>query len=253
VPKGSHPLIYVDSSPESLFLFADIYLNSSPPENALFQTSQHFQHLAEVVYRLGLILLEISVSDLQDSLGKSGGDKLKHAMSNISRWVNKKPDTALRVMLDAMRLINLVTPADDPRLRDHRGQSPGPYELISFFLSVVQVWAFAAVASTDSKARFLQMMETTSDFKNGSFFPIMERALADEDVQIESRQATSDQGHGALHGNITDEYDRSHTAIPKGVTNARAIFRKGAEVLTRLGSWGASLDLALLLHQRAKR
>jgi len=38
----------------------------------------------------------------------------------------------------------------------------------------------------------------------------------------------------------------------RGNRGEKMLFRSAAEMLTRLGTWGASLNLALLVHRRAE-
>ena len=203
------------------------------------------------MHRLGVILLEISVSDLQDSLGKSGGDKAKQAIANISRWVNRQPSVASQVAFDAIGLISSLTPINAHSAIEERRQDTGPYEIISFFLSVVLTWAFATVAQPESKFQLLQKLRIATGIKDGPFFATIEKALASPGDVVDWDSATASQDDSTLHGR-GDEDDGRGARTSNGGGDARLIFQSAAQALTRLSTWGASLNLALLLHQRAK-
>jgi hypothetical protein len=67
------------------------------------------------------------------------------------------------------------------------------------------------------------------------FFATLKRSFGFDQHGKESSGTTRQEGEGR---NVNGE--------------EALLFRSAAEMLTRLGTWGCSLNLALLLHERAK-
>ena len=97
-----------------------------------------------------------------------------------------------------------------------------PYSFITLFLCHVVIWAFARVSPREQKVDFLEMVEKDDVMKSHPFMGVLRAGLG-VDVEKEG-----------------------------GNRGEKVLFKSAAEMLTRLGTWGASLNLALLVHRRAE-
>lgn len=147
-------------------------------------------------------------------------------MANLSNWATKTPRLAEEVAYDAVRTIVSLAPTPGTREDDIRNTDTAPYSIITLFLCHVVLWVFATVCPTEQKFRFLRAVAENEGLRSSAFFAVLRRALAlDEDGQRKT----------------TDKNDAPNI-----------LFKCGAEMLTRLGTWGTSLNLALMIHQRAE-
>jgi hypothetical protein len=135
-------------------------------------------------------------------------------MANLSNWAKRSPQHAQEVALNAANTIISLTPKKGM-------DDTAPYSLITLFLCHVVLWAFACVSPRERKVDFLEMVEKDEAMKSNPFTDVLKAGLG---VDIEE----------------------------KGNRGDKVLFRSAAEMLTRLGTWGASLNLALLVHRRAE-
>jgi hypothetical protein len=135
-------------------------------------------------------------------------------MANLSNWAKGSPQHAQEVALNAANTIISLAPKKGM-------DDTAPYSLITLFLCHVVLWAFARVSPQELKVDFLEMVEKDEVMKSNPFLDVLRAGLG---VDIEER------------GNRVE----------------KMLFRSAAEMLTRLGTWGASLNLALLVHRRAE-
>jgi hypothetical protein len=110
-----------------------------------------------------------------------------------------------------------------------------PYSLITIFLCPIIVWAFAKVTASPQKLRFLDTISENREITSRAFFATLKHSFTFEEHGKESSK-TLRRGFGRRNGNGEEV----------------VLFRSPAEMLSRLGTWGCSLNLALLLHERAK-
>lgn len=184
-----------------------------------------------MLYSLGSIILDIPITDLQNALGKSGAAGIAPAMASLSRWITNNPEFQGNA-LTAIQTINSLTPAS--AFEPHIGRNDinaSPYSILAFFLCHIVLWAFASVATSSQKQELQRAIEIDAGLNASAFCAVMKRALRESDV---------------LGGQDSSDRRRSYSDAPK------ILFRSAAEVLMRLGTWGSSLSLAMLLHQRAK-
>jgi hypothetical protein len=161
-----------------------------------------------------MILLDVSLTDLQNAIGKDGTSGTPQAMANLSNWAKRSPQHAQEVALNAANTIVSLAPKKGM-------DDTAPYSLITLFLCHVVLWAFARVSPRERKVDFLEMVEKDEAMKSNPFLDVLRAGLG---VDIEER----------------------------GNRREKVLFRSAAEMLTRLGTWGASLNLALLVHRRAE-
>jgi hypothetical protein len=133
-------------------------------------------------------------------------------MANLSNWAKRSPQHAQEVALNAANTIISLAPKKGM-------DDTAPYSLITLFLCHVVLWAFAHVSPRERKVDFLEMVEKDEVMKSNPFLDVLRAGLG------------------------VDE---------RGSRGEKALFRSAAEMLTRLGTWGASLNLALLVHRRAE-
>ncbi|KAF5490048.1 Transcription factor steA [Colletotrichum siamense] len=207
--------------------------------------NEYFHGASRVLLSLANLNLAISVSNLQDAIGKSGPQGIArgldlfkrqlgnlpylygHENSNIgqvmSRWtlsasVENKYIGLLTVFDQAIRSIHDIISV--PTL-----QQAAPYSIISTFLHYVLLWMLIGT-STKEELCFLRCLLDKQD-----------ELLFTTAVQIKLR-------------NILEMALGDGTG---GSPRAEVIFRHASQELTRLGTWGASLNLALLLRLRASQ
>jgi len=75
------------------------------------------------------------------------------------------------------------------------------------------------------KRRLLESVSRSSDLGSSAFLAVLRRGLLNENEQIGNNEEGGE---------------------PK------VFFRSAAEMLTRLGTWGGSLSMAKLIHERSK-
>ncbi|KAH6629330.1 fungal-specific transcription factor domain-containing protein [Boeremia exigua] len=172
-------------------------------------TSAHLCRCSTIMYHLARVYLYFPVSDIQDCLGRSGLTSAKAAMSRLKSWIAQYPEKASHVMEDASHCISIVM--------SNQGESD-PYDIIGLFLCHVIIWSFAHVASAPQKESTLRLLRANSAI-SGSVLDVIEAGFASN-----NSEATN------------------------GVDAPQLIFRHAIQALVQLGDWGASSNLALLLH-----
>lgn len=75
------------------------------------------------------------------------------------------------------------------------------------------------------KLRLLEYVSRNSDLGNNVFLAVLKRGFLNENGQIGTNE---------------------------GGGEPKVFFRSAAEMLTRLGTWGGSLSMAKLIHERSK-
>ena len=171
-------------------------------------TSSHLQRCSTITYLLARLYLVFPVSEIQDCLGRSGAADAKAAMGRLAAWIGRYLDQAIRAVEDAATCISLIM--SNPSESD-------PYDIIGLFLCHVIVWSFAQTASSRQKEVFIETLQ-----KQQRVLPTV----------LEVIQA------GFSCGGIED------TTLDA----PQLIFRHAIQSLVQLGTWGASSNLALLLH-----
>lgn len=108
-----------------------------------------------------------------------------------------------------------------------------PYSLISLFLAHVLLWSFAFSAPKTLREQLRQRIHQDvplSTRMTRQLSTALEAALTNQTVDVSGMGSNAPQS--------------------PGIDGPQAILKHGAQVMTRLGTWGASLNLALLLHRR---
>ncbi|KAJ4983544.1 C2H2 type zinc finger domain protein [Stagonosporopsis vannaccii] len=172
-------------------------------------TSAHLRRCSTIMYYMTRLYLVFPISDIQDCLGKSGPTGTSAAMSRLSSWIVQHPEDASRVVEDASVCISIVM--------SNKGESD-PYDIIGLFLCHVIVWSFVNAAPPCQKERTITLMRDNPN--------ILQSVLAVVEAGLESGNNTS-----------ADDFHAS-----------QLIFRHAVHALVQLGDWGASANLALLLH-----
>lgn len=203
---------------ESLDAWANAYLSRSQPHS--HPSSRHFHACSVVIHHLSTILLDVPLSDLQNAIGKDGMTGIVQALSNLSNWARRSPHIADQVAYNATKTIVSLAPSQILSDDGIRNVDTAPYSLIAIFLCHIVLWAYATVTAREQRMRLLDNVMQHPVLGKSNFVVLLKRAMG-------------------LDGNEED-------GEPK------LLFRSAAEMLTRLGTWGGSLNLALLLHRRAE-
>ncbi len=175
-------------------------------------------------YTLAFILLDAPFTEIQDALGKNGKTGMASAKSNLRHWINTTPQTSEDIVHTAIKAIsNLTSPV---------GPSASEQLIITTFLCHVIVWIYASIASTSQKKRLLDRWAQDEVLWKSSQIASLRKGLeVDADNDVGGSEAVPN----------ASKSDR-----------LRGIFRSAAECLTQLGTWGAALNLALLLQRRSE-
>ncbi|KAJ5614452.1 fungal-specific transcription factor domain-containing protein [Penicillium herquei] len=168
--------------------------------------------------------------DLQEAIGKNGPENASKAFSRLKMWFAMKPSHlqpesnevgsslwtsdsfAMNASSEAIKLIELG-------LRTQNKHSSVPLSIISLFLSHVAIWAIAKTAPLEIKA-LIPALVNPNTLEEASWTRL-QKVL---DLVIS----------GSESSNMSD---------------AGLILKQCANTLTKLGYWGASLNLAFLLQQ----
>ena len=162
-----------------------------------------------IMYRLARLYLVFPVSGIQDCLGRSGPTDARAAMTRLGTWITQDLSGATRAVEDAASCISLIM--------CNKGESD-PYDVIGLFLCHVVVWSFAHAASSDQKVSMIQQLQVTQE-------------VSAEVLEV-------------IHAGFT----RAGTQDESAINAPQLIFRHAIQSLVQLGTWGASSNLALLLH-----
>jgi hypothetical protein len=160
---------------------------------------------------------------------------ISNSVAALTSWAKRAPSVAQDVALNAVKTIILLAPSrsgekkrDQEEIRE-RGSvkdiDTAQYGIISVFLCYVVLWVFATVSPKEERQKLLDMIIRDDNAQASEFMAILQKGLG---FEIESQRVV----------------DRPEA--PK------ILFRSAAEMLTKYGTWGASLNLALLLHKRSE-
>jgi hypothetical protein len=159
-------------------------------------------------------------------------------MAALTSWARRAPDVAEQVALNAVKTIMFLAPATKgDREKENKGGcklievgevrniDTAQYGIITVFLCHVILWVFSSVSPEDKRQHLLDMILRDGIVGESWFLGVVKKGL----------------GLEIADGTVTE-----------GREAPKVIFRSAAEMLTRLGTWGASLNLALLLHKRSE-
>lgn len=217
-----HKDAYTNIPTGSLNRWRETYNHPSKNLPRLSNASDHFQESSILLHNLGRLLLEISLTDLQDAIGKSGPSKIPEAMSNLSNWVRLSPQSLDAVLL-CIETIDSLAPANHNSSADKR--SAVRYSIpsiITVFLCHITLWAFINVAGREQKQKLMHLIETNDKINPGHFAAVVKRVLVENGEDGTNCMASSSDA-------------------------SRLIFRSAAEVLTRMdGYLGCSFGYGCL-------
>jgi hypothetical protein len=182
-----------------------------------------------VSHPTAFILLDLSISDLQNAIGKDGSSGIPEAMFNLRKWVQGSPQIAEQLTFACAKTIATPLSTLVPKVL---GPTACEQATIAIFLCHVVVWIFASVASPPQKKSLAKRMSENELLWNSPQVVALRQALE-----------CQDDGTGRAE------------EIPGGMKKKDVlgnIFKSAAQSLTHLGTWGAALNLALLLHRRAE-
>lgn len=133
-------------------------------------------------------------------------------MRRLTLWATQQPEPARLVLQEAATCISTIMSDQD---------ESGPYDLIALFLCHIVIWAFANVASIGQKTAVVTALRADSAISS-SVCEFIEAGFGlAYSIERPASSANND---------------------------AQLIFKHAIQVLVQLGSWGASSNLALLLH-----
>ncbi|KAH8679027.1 fungal-specific transcription factor domain-containing protein [Tricladium varicosporioides] len=245
---------------EALHSWSSTYLSSTRSTLSLTPSSRHFHTSSLVTHHLATILLDVPLSDLQGAIGKNGKPGIPIALSNLTLWAAKAPRIAETVAYNAVRtIVSLAPPGDtfnrtrgpdsaNGRTGYYGGTETMPYSVITLFLCHVTLWVFASVVPVDAKQRFMDAVGSDENLRSSPFYGILRRAMGimHSGQEVGTVGSLNGKGKEAEEKTEKEKWNEMEANV-RGV-----LFRCAAEMLTRLGTWGASLNLALLLHRRAE-
>ncbi|KAF9693111.1 hypothetical protein EKO04_008614 [Ascochyta lentis] len=172
-------------------------------------TSSHLQRCSTIIYHLARLYLVFPISDIQDSLGRSGPADAQAAITRLAAWIDQSPVQAAHAVEDAAICITLIM--------CNKGESD-PYDIIGAFLCHVIVWSFAHAAPSEQRSYIFQQLQDKESV-SPAVLEVIQAGFA-----------------------CSDPTDASAPDAPQ------LIFRHAIQCLVQLGTWGASSNLALLLH-----
>jgi hypothetical protein len=151
-------------------------------------------------------------------------------MTNLRHWVQTSPRTAEQLAFACTKTIATPLSTLVPKVL---GPTACEQATIAIFLCHVVVWIFASVSSPLQKESLAARLRENEELWSSGQIVALRQAL---EYREESGGSRGDGG--------------SHFLSKKDVLGN--IFKSAAQSLTHLGTWGAALNLALLLHRRAE-
>ena len=207
----------------------------SAKDNPCMEDSdRYFCKSTILLHHLSKLNMHVSITDLQEAMGKDGPVKTTLAANRLKEWFATRPPTmespetvdipgshsadrpdfALLAASEALQIIGLVLGMP----LEERGT---PLSVICLFLSHVALWALERTASTESKLLISQMRRAAG----------LDQRLQEElpSVQVGDTSMNASRGGSAQSG-------------------AGWILKHCAMALTKLGTWGSALNLAVMLQ-----
>ncbi|KAE9371442.1 hypothetical protein N431DRAFT_410158 [Stipitochalara longipes BDJ] len=209
----------------------------TPSRSNTHVSSRHFHASSIIVHHLSTILLDISLSDLQNAIGKEGAAGSIRAFAKLTKWARRSPQLAEQAVCHAIKTIVMLAPGKNGK-GGIRNIDTAPYSLITIFLCHIVVWAFANVASDSQKLQLFDIVSQNVELRSTAFFATLQRSLWVEGDWAHALRKEVQEGD--------DQIEQDSAAA------ANLLFRSAAEMLIRLGTWGGALNLALLLRERAE-
>jgi hypothetical protein len=207
----------------ALELWSRAYLKTTRSCN--HASSQYFRASSKIIYHLSTILLDVPITDLQNAIGKEGLTAIPHAHSHLRNWARRDGQISENVIYNAVKTIYLLAPLSRARDDSTWNIDTAQYSCTTLFLCHILLWIYAGVASRPQKLRLLELVAQSQEMKSSRFLGVLKRGFLGDD---ENARATQE------------------AAEPK------VFFRSAAEMLTSLGTWGVSLSMAKLIHERSK-
>ncbi|KAN0096400.1 Fungal specific transcription factor domain containing protein [Hyaloscypha variabilis] len=208
-----------------------------PSRSNTHNSSRHFHASSIIIHNLSTILLDISLSDLQNAIGKEGTTGSTRAFARLTKWARRSPQLAEQVVCHAIKTILMLAPGKNNGEGGIRNIDTAPYSVITIFLCHIVVWAFANVASDAQKLRLLDTISRNVELRLTPFFATLPRSL----------WTGGDWSH-----TLRKEVQEDDQVEQNSAAAANLLFRSAAEMLIQLGTWGCALNLASLLHERAE-
>lgn len=171
------------------------------------------------------------------AIGKDGTAGIDASLRSLTLWARRDPFLAEEVAFNAVKTIGILAPQSKGSDRQTinttvreidrqtinttiRDIDTAQYGIVTVFLCHVVLWVFSTVSPEARKSHLRERLARDAEVTGGfGFMDVMNSALNDHNREGDS---------------------------PK------VLFRSAAEMLTRLGTWGASLNMALLLHKRSE-
>jgi hypothetical protein len=176
------------------------------------------------------MILDIPLTCAQNAIGKAGPAGIPPAMSDLALWTRSCSSQAVQATLIAAKLIHSLYPvrkeANGERKLASAHIDTGPCSIITFFLCHVTLWTFVCVAGSRQKRVLLELLKQEDGLSKSPLFLVLKQVL--------------------LSGDAAEEGGLSREDAMK------LVFRSASEGLTRMGTWGCALNLAMLLHRRAE-
>lgn len=215
---------YMLTVKDALSLWQDAYL-SNPTQHDSYATSVHFHESSITGHVLAHILLDVPFTDIHGAFGKNGKEGIAAATVNFRRWVNADPQTAEDIIQTALKTIEyLVT--------NRASSAASEQSIIAMFLCYVLVWLYANIAPMKQRQGLLNRLARDEQMWKCPQLAYIKRELESTRDAV----TTSNDGNSSA----------SRTELTWGV------LRSAAQCLTQLGTWGAALNLALLLQRRSE-
>jgi hypothetical protein len=102
------------------------------------------------------------------------------AFANLTKWARTSPEPAEHVVSHAIRTIILLDPGKDNGEGGTRNTDTVPYSLITIFLCHIIVWAFAKVAASPQKLRFLETISENREITSTAFLATLKHSFTFE-------------------------------------------------------------------------
>ncbi|KAK6208572.1 hypothetical protein QIS74_12090 [Colletotrichum tabaci] len=188
------------------------------------ETDSYFARASHILHGLLHIHLHTSLSDIQDALGKDGPQGVQTGLSRLQTFFAKGYAGHFRTTPDpppeSLDLFSRAIADSVSIMGSQNLQATAPYSIFGVFLSHAVLWAVTKTSPEALKAqlgvRLRELAASSATVGESELGEVLELALSAEDG------------------------DRS-----------RGVLVHAAQSLVRLGTWGASLNLALLLQIRA--
>ena len=159
-------------------------------------------------------------------------------MSNLEDWKSASSELSEDVAYHAIEtIVFLGNGKIIPSALDYPLVDTAPYSIVTLFICYLVFWAYVNLSDAKEKHRLLIRITESEKLASSSLFiTFVDALMAKDEIAVQN----------------ADNSQSAANKVRRSLKAQKIIFKCAAKMLTDWGTWGASLNLALLLYNRAE-